>query len=77
MAAYYNEHDGFAAAWLRELIKRGAIAQGEVDERDIRKVQSNELEGFTQCHFFAGIGVWSYALRCAALHLGGRREAHP
>jgi DNA (cytosine-5)-methyltransferase 1 len=23
------------------------------------------LRGFTQCHFFAGIGVWSYALRLA------------
>ena len=23
----------------------------------------NDLAGFTQCHFFAGIGGWSYALR--------------
>lgn len=26
MSAYYNEHDPFAAAWLRELIKAGHIA---------------------------------------------------
>ena len=65
MAAYYNEHDKFAAAWLRELIKRDVIAQGEVDERDIQKVTAAELRGFTQCHFFAGIGVWSWALRNA------------
>ena len=65
MAAYYNEHDKNAAAWLRELIKAGLIAQGEVDERSIEDVLPNELDGFTQCHFFAGIGVWSYALRCA------------
>ncbi|WP_394027795.1 DNA cytosine methyltransferase [Desulfovibrio falkowii] len=25
----------------------------------------SDLAGFTQCHFFAGIGVWSYALRQA------------
>lgn len=33
MTAYYNEHDPFAAAWLRELIKAGHIAPGDVDER--------------------------------------------
>ncbi len=65
MIAYYNEIDPKAAAWLRELIKAGAIAPGEVDERDIRYVRPSELDGFTQCHFFAGIGVWSYSLRLA------------
>jgi DNA (cytosine-5)-methyltransferase 1 len=63
--AYYNEYDKFAAAWLRELIKEGHIAPGEVDERSIEDVTPNDLAGFTQCHFFAGIGVWSYALRRA------------
>ena len=65
MAAYYNEYDPKAAAWLRELIKQGHIADGEVDERSIEDVTPTELAGFTQCHFFAGIGVWSYALRRA------------
>jgi DNA (cytosine-5)-methyltransferase 1 len=65
MPAYYNEHDPKAAAWLRELIKAGMIAPGEVDERSIEDVIPNELAGFDQCHFFAGIGVWSYALRLA------------
>src|SRR5208282_4520710 len=64
-SAYYNEHDPFAAAWLRELIKAGHIAPGEVDERSIEDVLPSELRGYTQCHFFAGIGVWSYALRQA------------
>lgn len=63
--AYYNEHDKFAAAWLRELIKAGLIADGEVDERDIQDVRADDLRGFVQCHFFAGIGGWSYALRLA------------
>jgi len=65
MAVYYNEFDKKAAAWLRELIKAGHIADGEVDERSIEDVAPNELTGYTQCHFFAGIGVWSYALRQA------------
>jgi len=63
--AYYNEHDPKAAAWLRELIKQGHIADGDVDERSIEDVVPTELAGYTQCHFFAGIGVWSYALRRA------------
>jgi len=65
MKAYYNEYDPKAAAWLRELIKRGLIADGEVDERSILEVKPDDLSGFTQCHFFAGIGGWSYALRLA------------
>jgi DNA (cytosine-5)-methyltransferase 1 len=65
IAAYYNENDPKAAAWLRELIKGGHIADGEVDDRSIEDVQPKDLEGFTQCHFFAGIGGWSYALRLA------------
>jgi len=65
VSAYYNEHDPFAAAWLRELIKAGHIAPGIVDERSIEDVRPDELLGYTQCHFFAGIGVWSYALRQA------------
>jgi DNA (cytosine-5)-methyltransferase 1 len=65
MAAYYNEFDPKAAAWLRELIKQGHIADGVVDDRSIEDVTPTELAGFTQCHFFAGIGVWSYALRRA------------
>lgn len=65
MTAYYNEYDPKAAAWLRELIKQGHIADGVVDDRSIEDVTPTELAGFTQCHFFAGIGVWSYALRRA------------
>jgi len=65
MAAYYNEFDPFAAAWLRELIDAGVIPEGDIDERDIREVQPEDLRGYTQCHFFAGIGGWAYALRLA------------
>lgn len=65
MSAYYNEFDPFAAKWLRELIKDGLIADGVVDERSIADVQPEDLKGFTQCHFFAGIGGWSLAARLA------------
>lgn len=65
MAAYYNEIDPFAAQWLRNLIASGHIAPGEVDERSIEDVTPDDLRGFTQCHFFAGIGVWSHSLRLA------------
>lgn len=65
MSAYYNEFDPFAAQWLRELIKDGLIADGVVDERSIEDVEPSDLKEFTQCHFFAGIGGWSYAARLA------------
>ena len=65
MGAYYNEIDPFAAQWLRNLIASGHIAAGEVDERSIEDVTPDDLRGFTQCHFFAGIGVWSHSLRLA------------
>ena len=65
MPAYYNENEPKAAAWLRALIAAGHITPGDVDERSITDVQPSDLVGFTQCHFFAGIGGWSYALRLA------------
>jgi len=65
MATWYNEFDPFAARRLRELIKAGMIPEGDVDERDIREVQPEDLRGYTQCHFFAGIGGWACALRLA------------
>ncbi|MNG64093.1 Modification methylase AplI [compost metagenome] len=64
-AAYYNEIDPFAAQWLRNLIAAGHIAPGDVDERSIVDVKADDLKNYTQCHFFAGIGVWSYSLRLA------------
>jgi DNA (cytosine-5)-methyltransferase 1 len=63
--AYYNEFDPFAAEWLKMLIACGHIADGDVDTRSIDDVKPSELAGYTQCHFFAGIGGWSYALRLA------------
>lgn len=63
--AYYNEFDPQAAAWIRELIKEGVVAPGDVDERSIEDVVPNEIRKYTQWHFYAGVAVWSYALRRA------------
>lgn len=63
--AYYNENDLFAAHWLYNLVQRNFIAPGDIDTRDIRDVRPIDLKPYTQCHFFAGIGVWSHALRRA------------
>ena len=65
--AYYNEIDPFAAAWLRELITAGKIAPGDVDTRSITDVRAEDLVPYGQCHFFAGIGGWSLALRLAGV----------
>lgn len=64
-AVYYNENDPFAAAWLRELMIDGLIPLGDVDERSIEEVEPDDLRGFIQCHFFAGIGGWPRALELA------------
>ena len=64
---YYNEWDPQAAAWLRELIAEKLIPRGLVDERSITEVKAGDLEGFTQCHFFAGIGGWPLALQLAGV----------
>jgi DNA (cytosine-5)-methyltransferase 1 len=65
MSAYYNEFEPYAAQWLRNLIVARLIPQGEVDTRSIVDVRPLDLAGYTQCHFFAGLGGWAYALRLA------------
>jgi DNA (cytosine-5)-methyltransferase 1 len=67
MTVYYNDADPASCAWLRELIAAGLLPAGEVDERSILAVEPADLSGFKQCHFFAGIGGWPYALRLAGV----------
>ena len=67
MAVYYNDADPAACAWLRELTAAGLLPAGEVDGRSILEVEPGDLRGFAQCHFFAGIGGWPYALRLAGV----------
>lgn len=65
MTAYYNEIDPYCAAWLRNLIAADLIPPGDVDTRSITDVQPEDVRGYTQCHFFAGIGGWGLATRLA------------
>lgn len=62
---YYNEFDPKAAAWIEQLILGGHIPSGHVDRRSIADVTPQDLHGYTQCHFFAGIAGWSLALQLA------------
>ena len=62
---YYNEIDPYCVRWLKNLIADGLIPDGDVDDRSIEEVTPSDLEGYTQCHFFAGIAGWSLALRLA------------
>ena len=48
MPAYYNENDPKAAAWLRELISKGLIADGDVDDRSITEVMPGDLYGYAR-----------------------------
>lgn len=61
--AFYNEIIPYCAEWLRNLIRAGLLPRGYVDERPIQEIHENDLEGFTQCHWFAGAGGWPLALR--------------
>ena len=63
MKAAYNEHDSYAAQWLRNLIQRQLIAPGDVLECSIVDLTPNDLRKYAQVHLFAGIGIWSASLR--------------
>ena len=65
LRVYYNENDKNAAAWLWQLMIEGLIPAGDVDERSIKEVTGEDLKEYDQCHFFAGIGGWAYALELA------------
>lgn len=39
--AYYNEFDKKTAAWLRNLIAAGLIADGDLDDRSIADVKTD------------------------------------
>jgi DNA (cytosine-5)-methyltransferase 1 len=65
VSAFYNENDPYAARWLGNLIDAGHIASGVVSAKSIVDLVRADLAGFRQAHFFAGVGVWSAALRAA------------
>jgi len=62
---YYNDIEPFVCDWLRELMRDGLIAEGDIDSRSITDIDPADLKGYTRCHFFAGIGGWELALNWA------------
>lgn len=63
---FYNEFDAETSDWLRRLVRDGVVPPGDVDSRSIVEIDPEELKGYDQCHFFAGIGT-----RALALHNAG------
>lgn len=90
MSVFYNDIDPFACDWLAQLISAQAIAVGEVSAKSIVDLRGEDVEGFEQCHFFAGIGGWPLALDlagwcgpcwtgsvpCQPLSLAGKHQGH-
>lgn len=72
-AVYYNEHALFPARWLRELATADAIPAGRIDRRSIQHVSPADVAEVDIAHFFAGIGVWGYALEQAGWPRSGLR----
>jgi len=64
-SAVYNEIDPYACNWLVNLVNAGHIANGVVSDESIETLTPDSVEDSAQFHAFAGIGVWSYALRLA------------
>ena len=60
-SVYVNDNDRNATHWLSKL----PFEFDCIDDRSIAEVQANDVIGYTQCHFFAGIGGWPLALEIA------------
>jgi DNA (cytosine-5)-methyltransferase 1 len=65
VTALYNEIDEAAAHVLREMIKLGVVAPGDVNTTSIKELTPDDIKGYTQVHLFAGGGLWSVAARLA------------
>lgn len=64
-SVWYNDSEPFVCDWLENLIREKLLPQGVVDRRPIQEVEPSDVRDFAQCHFFAGIGGWAYALQLA------------
>jgi DNA (cytosine-5)-methyltransferase 1 len=63
--AFYNEIDDNCCAWLSNLMDAGMITPGVICDKSIEDLVAEQLRGYRRVHFFAGVGVWDYALNCA------------
>jgi DNA (cytosine-5)-methyltransferase 1 len=92
MKVYYNEIDKYCVRWLKNLMSKRLIPSGDIDDRSIEEVTHADINGYDQCHFFAGLGGWPFALKlarwpnprpvwtgscpCQPFSLVGKREGH-
>lgn len=70
---FYNDIDEGVCAWLRELIKAGLIPDGEVSSTSITELNPDDLNKYTQCHFFCGVAGWLEAFLLAGIDPRSRR----
>lgn len=62
---WLNDSDPFVVEWGRNMIVTGLLPEGHYNSRSIEEVGADELSGYGQHHFFAGIGGWPLALQLA------------
>jgi len=65
LSVLYTDNEPFVTEWLRNLVNARLLPNGDILERDIRELEASTLSEYRQCHFFAGIGGWPYALQLA------------
>jgi hypothetical protein len=69
--AFYNDINAFSGRWLKNCADAGYHPKGVFDSRSITEIKSCEVINYEQCHFFSGLGVWSYALQKSGWDFGG------
>jgi len=62
---FYNDIDPHVCAWTTELIKLGAIPDGDVVCKSLLDITPDEIKHYTQIHLCNGIAGWAYALSLA------------
>lgn len=62
---YYNDNDPKVCQWIRNLIAKGVIPDGYVDQRPIQEINPEDLREYKQVHMFCGIAGWARALELA------------
>jgi DNA (cytosine-5)-methyltransferase 1 len=67
MTVIYNDIDEYVCDWTDNLIKQGLVADGRVVRGSVEKLRPSLDRSVHQLHLFAGIGLWSAALRLAGV----------
>jgi DNA (cytosine-5)-methyltransferase 1 len=84
----YTDLDPFACAVVRQRVRHGALAYGDVLEKDIRHVRPDDVVRYQQVHLFCGIAgiplglqragvpddfpIWSGGFPCQDLSVAGK-----